>query len=461
MLKLGKEIGGYTLVEELGFGGNGVVWRVEKDHCQYAMKILKNIPQGEKSIRFKDEISIVSQEKSNKGILPILYYSLDKKTKWFYIMPIAEPVFDYIKKHKPKERVLLSVECILELAKTLEELHLRNIYHRDIKPSNIYKYNELWVLSDFGLVDYPGKVHVTGEKIGPYNTMAPEMRRNPSEANKSAADIYSLAKTLWILLTEDETGFDGSYHSEDSKIGLKNHISEIFIDPIDSLIEKATSNSPEERPLIGEFISILNKYKTNIDDFCTKNTSDWKKILKCIFPNFYPEEVKWTKINDIVKILKAVGSIESSNHAFLPGGGGLDLTDASVSKESECIELKLGSTYYVCKPDSLTFNSFGTSEEWFYFRLDNKILEPVLNNPIIMKCYEELVELTDGTYVSRYEAAEIASSKINRYVNMLLSGSIVIFSKSSSYNANSKTYDGRHNKMNASEFRTYIYNNAL
>jgi len=40
--------------------------------------------------------------------------------------------------------------------------------------------------------------------------MDPEMRRNPDKADGKCADVYSLAKTLWILLTKETKGFEAN-----------------------------------------------------------------------------------------------------------------------------------------------------------------------------------------------------------------------------------------------------------
>jgi serine/threonine-protein kinase len=79
-------------------------------------------------------------------------------------------------------------------------LHERQIAHRDIKPGNLVMFDNLCHVVDFGLVHYPEKTALTGykEHIGPLWTMAPEVRRNGRNADPFPADVFSLAKTLWI-----------------------------------------------------------------------------------------------------------------------------------------------------------------------------------------------------------------------------------------------------------------------
>ena len=141
--------------------------------------------------------------------------------KFWYAMPLAVPLKDKLKDLGSLEE---KVNCILEVAETLILLHEKDIVHRDIKPQNIYFYNGKYCLGDFGLVDYPAKKDLTllQEPVGPKATMAPEMRYNAKEADGKKADVYSLAKTLWIVLTGMEYGFEGRYDEDDAIIGLRN-----------------------------------------------------------------------------------------------------------------------------------------------------------------------------------------------------------------------------------------------
>ena len=96
------------------------------------------------------------------------------------------------------------VSGIADIAETLAHLHAASFYHRDIKPSNLLRYSGRWVLADFGLVTFPDKNDNTpvNTKLGPEHFLAPEMQKDATSANNGAADVYSLAKTLWALLTD-------------------------------------------------------------------------------------------------------------------------------------------------------------------------------------------------------------------------------------------------------------------
>jgi predicted HTH transcriptional regulator len=185
---------------------------------------------------------------------------------------------------------------------------------------------------------------------------------------------------------------------------------------------------------------------------------EWTQMLDKLFGPNIPESVKWTRREDIIKVLSVVGLTKYKNHAFLPGGGGLDLFGANLSSAKDCIELDLNGCIYICKPASLQFESFTADNTWFYFRLETDTMKPKFENSSHSESeYEDLMELTTGEFVEREkENDDNVFKNFYRYVTIILSGSIVIFSKWSRYNAVSSTYDGRHNKMSADAFRQYI-----
>ncbi|PKL82810.1 MAG: serine/threonine protein kinase [Ignavibacteriae bacterium HGW-Ignavibacteriae-3] len=204
------------------------------------------------------------------------------------------------------------------------------------------------------------------------------------------------------------------------------------------------------------------------NQFITENKKQWKSFLQKLFSDNIPETQVWTDKNDIIYILQRIGSMHNMNHLFLPHFGGLDLTGCQLSHEEGCIELVFGERVYVVKPATLTFNSFGSDEYgWAYFRLETNTLKPTGVYDSLFSVKEELTEISPLEYVNRsvwddryYGYDENGDSKpfpnYVRLVTRLLSGSVVIFAKSSLYNANPDTYDARHNKMSAVEFHEHI-----
>jgi serine/threonine-protein kinase len=126
-------------------------------------------------------------------------------------------------------------------------------------------------------------------------------------------------------------------------------------------------------------------------------------------------------------------------------------------EEIDCIELVFENQVKICKPSYLQFVSFQTEEKWFYFRLETNILQPMYTECTYENFYEYLIELDNGEIVSHSrENDDYVIKHFKRYISRILSGSMVIVAKSSMYNHDAGTYDGRHNKMSSEEFRKYI-----
>jgi len=196
-------------------------------------------------------------------------------------------------------------------------------------------------------------------------------------------------------------------------------------------------------------------------DFYQQNKLDWIAIQKRIFPHGIPKSSEWTDLEDIVKVINVIGSIDNSNHMFYPRSGGLDIKSAKLSHEYGCIEID-ATLIDILKPKRLLFESFDDLN-WSYFRLETYELEPsgVYDNEGAIS--EEVTELPDGRLIDRvyWDEDEYNGEDLpfgTRVVTRYLNGSFVIFSKSSPYNLNSSTYDARHNKLTSEEFRTYIEN---
>jgi serine/threonine protein kinase len=300
----------------LGKGGNAYVYlAVNGNGEEFALKCLYETNEKRKIKRFNDEIQIVQKIQSEiDGVIPILEFNVDykdKKNRW-YVMKLGTPLSERIPNNENPKEIL---DCIIDLSRTLKELHKRDIVHRDIKPSNLYYLNEKWCFSDFGLAYYPEKDNDrftnTFEKIGNFSTIAPEMRRAGNIENSKPADVFSMAKTLWMMLTNSEVGFEGCYSKADKSIALSNFELALPIEPLEKLLINATSLEADERLSIEEFYDELvyirellldqeHIYTTEQFEVLNKNnemiyiTSDReveiKHLIKTVNLNIYSQE---------------------------------------------------------------------------------------------------------------------------------------------------------------------------
>lgn len=287
-------------VLEPGFakGGNAKVLLVEDENgVKYALKSLKiNESSDLKKVkRFLNEIKIVERYQNKiKGVIPIRYKHIPNELKindfdklefsadmtrleLWYVMDIGMPIKLKLGNCNDTEVI---IDCLISLSETLSELHKHHIVHRDIKPSNLYYYKESWAYGDFGLVAYPEFDSLTkvGERIGNYATIAPEMRHIKEVDDARPADVWSLAKTLWMLLTNNyEDCFEGLYDSNDDAISIKRYCSDVPISPLEEILKKAIKYNPDDRVNVDEFLELLIDYKECLNE--RKRIWSWEKLV--------------------------------------------------------------------------------------------------------------------------------------------------------------------------------------
>ncbi|MCI5136165.1 MAG: hypothetical protein D3920_14095, partial [Candidatus Electrothrix sp. AW2] len=464
--KAGDKFGKWKLVEKIGSGGNGQVWSAaDNQNNRKAIKLLKNVYKKSYG-RFRDEIKAVISNHDIQGILPIIDSYLPKNIsneKPYYVMPIAVP----LQEHVDKKSTSQIIKLMINLADSLAKLHQRKVFHRDIKPANLFIYDHKPCFGDFGLVDFPNKKEITREKesVGPKWTIAPEMKRNAHNADGEKADSYSFAKTLWILLTKQQLSFEGEYHIN-SVVSIENYLKDIYAKPLDDLFSQCTDNDPTKRPNLKEVSNFLRQWEVLNTDYQKRNKAEWKEIQEILFPTSMPARVVWLKIEDIISVLNLLSKNSNLNHMFLPGGGGLDLSQVKKSSEESCIEINANGLIYIVKPERLMFESFNVDFQWNYFRLETSQLKPISNDKSVKFNEEPLTEISPGIYTD-YDCYEYNNFNGNtlpdtaRPVVRILKGAFVLFSKTSIYNKVSSTYDGRHNKVTSEKFREYIEKSAI
>ena len=452
-------------IKQLGSGGNAEVYRVKHYATgqEYALKVLvKNQKEGRS--RFLEEIHIMREYGPTiTGILPIFYYSEDE---YWYTMPIAMPVMEYIKTKGLDIDEIISY--VITMCDTLIELHKKGISHRDIKPANIYFYDNKFYFGDFGLVDFPENENdftKSNRGLGAIFTIAPEMKRNPKNADGKKADVFSFAKTVWMFLSNDEKGFDGVYNYKDPQFGLHyitKYENEHLVE-LEELLTDATSNDPSERPTIAEFKDRLINWLAIYSDHYKSQLSDWAFLSHQLFGNTPPESSSWSDCKDIVSVLNVIGNIPAYNHMFIHNKGGLDFSNAELAAEEGCIKLydTIGFCYVV-KPRNLYFEGFKSNHRWNYFLLELDSLPPVFEPCVSDE--ECLVEDVPAHYVS----AEFVQYGVYDYdsgvplpegfkvVYRYTRGKFLIVMKAGPYNMINSTYDGRHGDCSCAEFRDYI-----
>jgi TolB-like protein/Tfp pilus assembly protein PilF/predicted Ser/Thr protein kinase len=201
------DFGDYKLLEEIGRGGQGVVYRARQKSLNRTVA-LKVIGLGHWATeghlkRFRREAEAAASL-DHSGIVPI-YEVGEREGSCYFSMKLVEGgQLDDVVKRQPMT-IRKAVELIAKVARTVHYAHEHSILHRDIKPGNILLDQKGEPhLTDFGLarlVETESTVTRTMEVLGTPSYMAPEQAVGNNEAVSSITDVYGIGAVLYQLLT--------------------------------------------------------------------------------------------------------------------------------------------------------------------------------------------------------------------------------------------------------------------
>src|SRR5947208_7330689 len=217
------ELGDYELVEEVGRGGKGVVFRARQKSLNRTVA-LKVISLGQWAStahlkRFRREAEAAASL-DHPSIVPIYEVGEREGACYFSMKFVEGGQLDEVVKRAPIS-IRQAAELIAKVARTVHYAHEHGILHRDIKPGNILldtKGEPL--LTDFGLarlVEAESTVTRTKEVMGTPSYMAPEQAMGNNAAVSNATDVYGLGAVLYQLLT-DHPPFAGGTTYETIKL---------------------------------------------------------------------------------------------------------------------------------------------------------------------------------------------------------------------------------------------------
>lgn len=260
MIKRKTAFGQWTLVRRISEGHSSYVWRaVGADGRLAAIKLLKRgylrIPRLYD--RVKNEIDAMNKCADIPGVLPLWDSATPQDPRrdgdaWL-VFPLAVPL-----SRNRDVSVDDAVRICASLAATLTAMHARGFYHRDIKPENIFLWQGMWHLGDFGIALGPESFRHTqeGEKVGPIHYIAPEMLNNAVASGGGPADVYSLAKLLWVLSTGQKYPVPG-WQFDHPALTVSGYVHDPRVHTLDTLIEAATHVEPHRRPVMAAVAKTL------------------------------------------------------------------------------------------------------------------------------------------------------------------------------------------------------------
>ncbi len=220
-IRRARQMGSYQLIEMLGEGGMGEVWKAEHRMLARpaAVKLIREDGGGSGSgrslgsqlQRFEREVQATSQLRSPHTV-EVYDFGMTDDRSFYYVMELLDGVSleDLIKQYGPipAER---TINVLRQTCASLAEAHARDLVHRDIKPANIFlcRYgvdHDFTKVLDFGLVKHSGsgptgevKLTEVGAFAGTPAYVSPEAAMGDPVDGRT--DIYSLGCVAFWLLT--------------------------------------------------------------------------------------------------------------------------------------------------------------------------------------------------------------------------------------------------------------------
>jgi serine/threonine protein kinase/tetratricopeptide (TPR) repeat protein len=202
-----KDFGDYELLEEVGRGGQGVVFRARQKSLNriVALKVINLGEWASKAHvkRFRREAEAAASL-DHPSIVPIYEVGERDGSCYFSMKFVEGGQLDEVVRRAPMS-IRHVAELIAKVARTVHYAHEHGILHRDIKPGNILLDAKSEPhLTDFGLarlIESESSVTQTLDVLGTPSYMAPEQAIGNNVAVSSATDVYGLGAVLYQLLT--------------------------------------------------------------------------------------------------------------------------------------------------------------------------------------------------------------------------------------------------------------------
>ena len=266
-----RRLGQYVLLQEIGRGANGMVYRARHALLRrpVAIKLLSpDLTNEDTAARFEHEVQITSQL-THPNTVAIYDYGRTPEGLFYYAMEYLSGIdLDQLARKfgpQPEGRV---IHILRQVCGSLAEAHAIGLVHRDIKPANILLtrrggLSDVVKVLDFGLVKArhlrgPDKLNPDAV-VGTPHFIAPEAVKDP-RAIDTRSDLYSLGAVGYWLLTA-KTLFDSGEVEE----LLDGHVTTVPKSPsqrlgrpisadLEQLMMNCLAKKPEQRPRSAEIL---------------------------------------------------------------------------------------------------------------------------------------------------------------------------------------------------------------
>jgi serine/threonine protein kinase/Tfp pilus assembly protein PilF len=297
---IGETVSHYKILEKLGEGGMGVVYKA-RDLKLDRFVALKFLPphvstsEDEKK-RFIHEAKAASSL-DHTNICAVYEINETEDGQMFLAMAYyeGETLKDQIRRGPMKLEE--AIDTAIQIAQGLTRAHEESIVHRDIKPGNIIvTKRDVVKILDFGLAKLAGKTKLTktGTTLGTVAYMSPEQARGEKVDHRT--DIWSLGTIIYEMVT-GRLPFKGDYDqaviysiTNDSPEPLTGLRTGIPIE-LERIVNKALEKNPAERyQNAGDLIVDLKKLKKDTESIVTPQPAEVKKkppkrnLMKILIP---------------------------------------------------------------------------------------------------------------------------------------------------------------------------------
>jgi serine/threonine protein kinase len=276
-VKEARRLGQYTLVEKIGEGGMGAVFRARHAMLRRptAIKLIRPGKADEATIlRFEREVQITATL-THPNTVTIYDYGRTDDGTFYYVMEYLDGVDLSVAVRLGGAMPLgRAVRVLCQVAQALAEAHKKGLIHRDVKPANVIltqaHVSDLVKVVDFGLVKElarPGgegspSQTQQGQITGTPQYMSPEAITRP-ETVDARSDVYSLGCVGYFLLTaspvfSSETTievYSHHLHTHPAPLGERAHRE--IPRALEQLIFRCLAKDPSERPPTDELVTSL------------------------------------------------------------------------------------------------------------------------------------------------------------------------------------------------------------
>jgi serine/threonine-protein kinase len=282
-----KQLGSYRLVERLGTGGMGEVWRAEHQLLarKAAIKLVRPDVLRDREHapliqeRFRREAQTLASMRSRHTI-ELYDYGVTDDGTFFYVMELLDglDLSDLVRQDGPQPAARV-IAIISQACQSLAEAHDAGLLHRDIKPANLELCRAADEVDIVKVLDF-GIVHNIAEPIAPVILPRPSGSSQPSESGPrltvegvvigtpgyippeqavaappdTRGDLYALGCVAWYLLTGSEVYPRTSEeevlraHVYDPIPNLRSRVPGWLPVELERLVTQCLAKRPEERP---------------------------------------------------------------------------------------------------------------------------------------------------------------------------------------------------------------------